>query len=119
MELRPLACSSWPAVRVRLSISLEVICPPANSCGSRRPSLKVTTGSLGCRVPRRASVLDSLTLAVTPALLYSSTALPSLSSGNSWPGVRSRPALVLVPPESSLTPSRPMASTPKPTVPSV
>ncbi|MOA09184.1 hypothetical protein D3C78_1289960 [compost metagenome] len=69
VELRVLVCSSWPTVRVRLSISLEVIWPPSNSCGSMRPSLKFTTGSLGCRVPRRSSVLDTLALAVRPALL--------------------------------------------------
>ena len=60
----------------QMSISLEVIMPPSNICGSRRPSLEVKIGSFGIRVPMRASVLETRTLPVRPPLLKASTALP-------------------------------------------
>ncbi|MNZ30917.1 hypothetical protein D3C78_482050 [compost metagenome] len=78
-------------------------------------SEKVSTGRLGCSSPTFSSVFDALTLSAAPARLYSSAGSPSV-----WRGIRPVP----LPPArsglpSSLMPSRPMASTPKPTGPGV
>ncbi|MOA09291.1 hypothetical protein D3C78_1291110 [compost metagenome] len=71
-----------------------------------------TTGRIGCRVPTFSSVLEMRILAVRPSSLYSSAGTPLAPTGSMLPSV-----LFLL--ESSLTPSMPMASAPKPTKPSV
>ncbi|MCY1366737.1 hypothetical protein D9M69_536430 [compost metagenome] len=112
VEARSLTSEKRPPVKVRLLISFEVSRPPSNTWGRMRLSLAFTTGSSGMWLPRRSSLLEARSLAVRPSLLYSSGVPPSSCTGS-----RSVP---LVPrPESSLMPSMPRASRPKPTVPSV
>gem|GEM_PF-5440159 len=77
-----------------------------------RPSLGLRIGNSGISAPIFSSVAEIFTLPVRPSLEYSLAARPSSWVGNSPVPVRSGL-------ESSLTPSMPSASTPKPTVPSV
>ena len=112
LSSRSLAFSRRPPVKVRPLISFEVTRPPSKVCGRMRPSLGCRVGSSGISVPIFSSVCETLTLPVRPSLEYSSAALPS-----SWVGSRPVPVRSLL--ESSLTPTMPSASRPKPTVPSV
>ncbi|MCY1179598.1 hypothetical protein D9M73_200070 [compost metagenome] len=109
---RSLAFSRRPPVQVRLLNSLDVSNPPSKVCGRMRPSLGCRVGNSGIRVPTLSSLAEIFTLPVTPSLEYSSAARPS-----SWVG--NRPVPVRSGLESSLMPSMPRVSTPKPTTPSV
>ncbi|MOA11358.1 hypothetical protein D3C78_1312930 [compost metagenome] len=98
-------------------MSFELIWPPCQVCGNRRPSLVTITGSFGCKVPSFSSVWEILALAVKPRLEKSSTASPLDLLGNTVPPYEDDVAPLVPPPESSFTPSRPIASIPNPTGP--
>ncbi|MNL57679.1 hypothetical protein D3C87_1812620 [compost metagenome] len=98
-------------------MSFEVIWPPCQVCGNRRPSLVTMTGFFGCKVPSFSSVWETLALAVRPRLEKLSTASPLDLLGKTVPPYELFDAPLVPPPESSLTPNRPIASIPKPTVP--
>ncbi|MOA17804.1 hypothetical protein D3C78_1380730 [compost metagenome] len=101
-----------PACTFRPEISWTVSMPPLKAPGSRRVLLYCTTGRTGSRVPTCRVDLEMRILAVRPSSLYSSAGSPLAPTGSMLP-------MVLPLLESSLTPSRPMASAPKPTKPSV
>ncbi|MCY1361443.1 hypothetical protein D9M69_481090 [compost metagenome] len=113
-ELRRLIRSKRPRSRVRSRTSALLSQAPRKVCGSRRLSLARATGSLGCRVPTFSRLLDARSLAVRPSSPYSSWARLGFSRSACSSPVPLRSGL-----ESSLTPSRPRASTPTPTGPSV
>ncbi|MOA17853.1 hypothetical protein D3C78_1381220 [compost metagenome] len=102
-----------PACRVKRCRSSDTRWAPRNDCGRRRAGLAVITGNIGNWVPTDSVVLEIFVFSARPSSEYSS--LASRVTGlkaSSWVPVRSGD-------ESSLMPSSPVASRPKPTVPSV
>ncbi|MNI88047.1 hypothetical protein D3C73_1453030 [compost metagenome] len=87
---------------------------PSNVWGNRRVSLNITNGKSGVNVPTFSTLFDTLSLAVKPNSPYSSSARRVSRSRCNKPVPPLRSGL-----ESSLTPSNPKASTPRPTAPSV
>ncbi|MNR34698.1 hypothetical protein D3C85_1524940 [compost metagenome] len=113
-ESRWLTCHSWPRSRVSASNSVEFNQAPSKVCGNRRLSLKITRGNSGVNVPTFRTLFETLSLPVKPSSLYSSSARRVSRSRCNSPVPPLRLGL-----ESSLTPSSPWASMPKPRRPSV
>ncbi|MNR09362.1 hypothetical protein D3C85_1255590 [compost metagenome] len=99
---------------VKLSASNSFIesNPPSNVCGRMRPVLAESVGSFGINVPYLSSERETFIFAVSPNRLNSFAArLPECTGNNPVP---ERSGL-----ESSLSPSIPIVSSPKPTGPDV